>query len=95
MANPKRKNHIIALTLTRQIDKCQYYIIMIYMIMYDISNDALRKKTADRLLAYGYERIQFSIFIGTQNPKQIKGMWRQLKDYAKVNCPGDKMLIIG
>lgn len=49
------------------------------MIFYDIENDRLRKKIADKLIEYGYERLQLSVFAGPENPKGIAGLWQTLK----------------
>lgn len=37
---------------------------MIYLLAYDIENDRLRTKLADRLLELGLDRIQYSVFMG-------------------------------
>ena len=37
---------------------------MIYLVSYDIEDDKKRKKVADRLLADGLIRVQYSVFIG-------------------------------
>lgn len=38
---------------------------MLYLACYDLQNDRFRTKLADKLLAYGLERVQFSVFLGT------------------------------
>jgi len=37
---------------------------MIYLVTYDIESDRLRKKVADKILAWGLERVQYSVFMG-------------------------------
>lgn len=37
---------------------------MHYLVCYDITNNSLRKKIADRLLYYGLARVQLSVFVG-------------------------------
>jgi CRISPR-associated protein Cas2 len=36
----------------------------LYLICYDISDDRIRKKVADKLIYYGLERLQYSVFAG-------------------------------
>ncbi len=43
---------------------------MIYVI-YDISNDKIRKKISDKCLSYGLLRIQKSVFAGSLNKNRI------------------------
>lgn len=69
---------------------------MIYLVFYDITNDRLRKKVSDTLIAHGYERLQYSVFIGLENPKRIKGLWGRLKALMKkTDAPDDKLLFFG
>ena len=56
---------------------------MIYLLMYDISSDAIRSKIANRLVAEGYERIQLSVFTGMRDPKKVKGLWQDLERILK------------
>lgn len=51
---------------------------MIYLIIYDISSDKIRRKIANRLIAEGYLRIQLSVFVGIKNPKENKYLWSDL-----------------
>ena len=37
---------------------------MPYLICYDIKDNKWRKKVSDKLIAYGLERVQYSVFIG-------------------------------
>ncbi|MCD4675183.1 MAG: CRISPR-associated endonuclease Cas2 [Desulfobacula sp.] len=48
------------------------------MIFYDIENNRTRKKVADKLIEYGYERLQLSVFAGNEHPKRISGLWEIL-----------------
>jgi len=54
---------------------------MIYLVLYDISNDSLRTKIAGRLVAAGYERIQLSVFLGIWNPKDNTTLWSELQSW--------------
>ena len=53
---------------------------MLYMIIYDITNDAIRTKIADKLIEASYERLQLSVYIGLENPKKKKFLWDKLND---------------
>ncbi|MEA5260326.1 CRISPR-associated endonuclease Cas2 [Arcicella aquatica] len=43
---------------------------MLYLAVYDIEDDRLRDKVSQRLIRFGFERIQFSVFVGNLNPTQ-------------------------
>ncbi len=57
---------------------------MIYLIIYNITSDALRQKVAKRLLAEGYERIQMSAFLGRDNPKVSAKLWTAISKWLAV-----------
>ena len=42
-----------------------------YLIAYDISDDKWRTKTANKLIYYGFDRVQFSVFMGTVPKKNL------------------------
>ena len=48
---------------------------MLYLIIYDITTDSIRTKIAKLLIASSYERLQFSVFLGLNNPKKDKLLW--------------------
>ncbi len=56
---------------------------MIYLIIYDISNDKIRTKISKRLIAEGYERIQFSVFAGNFDPVANKILISEIKEWLK------------
>lgn len=55
---------------------------MIYLILYDITANSLRTKVSKLLVQEGYERIQFSVFVGNLNPYK-NGVWKKIKIYTK------------
>ena len=65
---------------------------MTYLLVYDITNDKLRKKIADCLIAQGFERLQFSVFIGNRNLENYKDIWTKLTDW--VTQDNGKMAIV-
>ena len=52
---------------------------MTFLVFYDISNNRIRTKVAKRLLAFGFERIQLSVFCGLYHPKSNKVLWKELE----------------
>ncbi len=66
---------------------------MIYLILYDISEDKLRTKIAKRLIAEGFIRLQLSVFTGIQNPKDITLLWNQLNQWLQLE-PSAKFYIL-
>lgn len=51
---------------------------MIYLLFYDISTDKLRNKVAKLLIAAGFERLQFSVFTGLDNPVKNAPLWQAI-----------------
>jgi CRISPR-associated protein Cas2 len=52
---------------------------MLYLIIYDITNNAIRAKIAKTLMAEGYERLQYSVYLGLDNPKYNLSMINQFQ----------------
>ncbi len=66
-----------------------------YLIAYDITDDKLRAKTANKLIYYGLERVQFSVFIGTIRVKNLLAfkLWYQ-KTILTLASPNDSLMIL-
>jgi len=60
---------------------------MHYLVCYDITNNGLRKKIADRLLYYGLARVQFSVFVGYVADIHFEQMTTEL--HKKINASSD------
>jgi len=43
---------------------------MLYLVAYDIEEDKIRDKIAQKLIRFGFERIQYSVFVGKLNQSQ-------------------------
>jgi CRISPR-associated endonuclease Cas2 len=56
---------------------------MIYILFYDITSDKLRTKIAKLLISMGYERLQFSVFTGLDNPVINKYLWPAITKILK------------
>jgi len=39
-----------------------------YLLMYDITNDRTLQKVAKKLVKYGFERVNYSVWLGWTNP---------------------------
>ena len=50
-----------------------------YLIIYDITNDQIRNRLAEKLECYGLERIQYSAFIGDLRPRRLRSLVIDLK----------------
>jgi len=67
---------------------------MIYLIMYDITDDKNRTKIAKALVKAGYERIQYSVFTGLEDPKKDIVLWETLNKYCKAEDTEKAVLAI-
>ena len=68
---------------------------MIYLVSYDITNNRLRKKIADKLLEYGLSRLQYSVFAGPLTTSLLAKLQLFLKQrLVDSGTPTDKILII-
>ena len=68
---------------------------MIYLVSYDIESDKVRLKIAKKLLEYGLERIQYSVFLGVVKESMQQSLKNQLRDiFQQANLINDKLLMI-
>ncbi len=51
----------------------------LYMLMYDITHDRTLQKVAKLIERMGYERMNYSVWIGFQKPTENPVIWRDLK----------------
>lgn len=67
----------------------------IYIILYDIEDDKVRDRLAKHLEQWGYERIQYSVFIGLQPIHKNKTLQQIIKDLIDIEAfPNDKVFSI-
>ncbi len=52
---------------------------MLVLVIYDITEDDVRKRVADLLLQYGFKRIQYSAFIGRLPSYLLKDLVLKLR----------------
>ena len=64
------------------------------LICYDISDDKMRTKLAKKLLAWGCERWQYSVFCGTHNPTQWKKCWAAIQHILTKYGKGDEKILV-
>jgi len=57
--------------------------VVLVLVVYDISDDLVRKRLADYLKSKGFTRIQRSVFIGNPPPSIYKDVRRLLKYFIK------------
>lgn len=60
-----------------------------YLIFYDIALDRLRNKISKLLVEQGYERLQYSVFIGPYDPKNNK-VWKTAQAWLQ-DAPNEKL----
>jgi CRISPR-associated endonuclease Cas2 len=53
---------------------------MLYLIIYDITTDSIRTKIAKLLIASSFERLQFSVFLGLNNPQKDTILWKKFTE---------------
>ncbi|MCB0798669.1 MAG: CRISPR-associated endonuclease Cas2 [Chitinophagales bacterium] len=67
----------------------------LFLVCYDIQNDRKRTKIADLLMEYGYERLQYSVFVGLQEPSANERLWDRLTELVpEENDTTDRLLVI-
>jgi CRISPR-associated endonuclease Cas2 len=68
---------------------------MIHLICYDISDDRRRTKLADLLQREGYERIQFSVFMGRRHLRWEQSLWPHLCRLVEPGtATGDRLVVL-
>ena len=50
-----------------------------YLFVYDITDDAVRLRVANKLKDYGLSRIQYSAFLGELEPRRYRSLKGELK----------------
>ncbi len=50
-----------------------------YLVVYDISDDAVRLRVANKLKDYGMTRIQYSAFVGELAPRRYRSLVGELR----------------
>ena len=66
--------------ILRNIDLLSFHgDTMLFLIIYDITNDRLRNRIADTLKDYGLDRIQYSAFLGFLKRFELNSLIADLK----------------
>ncbi|RLG57002.1 MAG: CRISPR-associated endonuclease Cas2 [Candidatus Hydrothermarchaeota archaeon] len=65
---------------------------MNHLIVYDITDNANRRRLANLLEGYGLERVQYSAFRGELNPNDRDVLARQVKKF--INDQNDCIFIV-
>jgi CRISPR-associated endonuclease Cas2 len=66
-----------------------------HLICYDISADGLRAAAGKKILEYGLDRINKSVYLGTLGESSLKALETQLADMLKTKGdPQDSLIIL-
>jgi len=67
-----------------------------YLISYDIENTPLRTRIANTLLRWGLHRIQYSVFLGSVNRRQMPTLWKELMEFEQHRhwSPADSIIAL-
>ncbi|MCD6348613.1 MAG: CRISPR-associated endonuclease Cas2 [Candidatus Korarchaeota archaeon] len=63
-----------------------------YLVVYDISDDAVRLKVANKLKDYGMRRIQYSAFVGELAPRRYRSLVGELRRIISGVREGRRMI---
>ena len=66
---------------------------MIYLLFYDITSNSIRTKIAKLLIAEGFERLQFSVYTGLENPEKNNLLWTTMCNMMQAE-PTAKLYVI-
>jgi CRISPR-associated protein Cas2 len=65
---------------------------MIKLVCYDIADNAARTKVSDYLENQGFDRVQYSVFMGKVDPHRWQVVWATLQKLFVKRCePTDKI----
>lgn len=67
---------------------------MPHLICYDITRNSLRQKISNKLIEYGLDRINLSVFLGTISKSSLKSLETWLINKMAENASPDDSLII-
>ncbi len=66
-----------------------------YLICYDIQKNALRTRLGNKIIEYGLDRVNKSVYLGSIEARSLKELenWlqQQMQDHAK---PGDSLILL-
>lgn len=69
--------------------------MILKLISYDIENNAMRTKLAEKLLAWGFYRLQYSVFAGSITAFQWDKCWHYIQELSiGFNTETDKIMVI-
>lgn len=65
------------------------------LICYDIESNALRAKIGQKILEFGLDRINLSVYLGTLKSADLARLEKLLKDLMKTKAkPNDSLIIL-
>lgn len=70
-------------------------INIFYLLMYDITNDKIIQKVARKLTSFGFERINYSVWLGWVNPMEKGNLKIDLQTLLhNESAKGSKLYIV-
>ena len=68
---------------------------MAHLICYDITKNSLRSKLAKKIIAYGLDRINKSVYLGTLTDRSLKDLEKVIQEAIhNKGQPNDSVVII-
>ena len=61
-------------------------------VFYDIQEDKKRRKVIDRLVEYGFVRVQFSVFLGEIESKKLEKLKKKMEKTEVFENPANSIL---
>ena len=66
-----------------------------YLLMYDITHDRTLQKVAKKLQKYGFERLNYSVWLGWENPLESGTLKKELQALLRSEeAKGSRLYII-
>lgn len=66
-----------------------------YLLMYDITHDRTLQKVARKLQRYGFERVNYSVWLGWENPMESGILKKELQTLLKAEeAKGSRLYVI-
>ncbi|HHG83353.1 MAG TPA: CRISPR-associated endonuclease Cas2, partial [Bacteroidetes bacterium] len=63
------------------------------LLTYDIGDDRARTRFSKRLEFYGFERIQYSVFLGEVPAGRWKNIWKETQIFFENYCDEDDRIM--
>ncbi len=69
--------------------------VTVYLLMYDITHERTLQKVAKKLQKYGFERVNYSVYLGWANPLESGTLKKELQTLLRAEeAKGSQLYII-